>query len=91
MARKRVADPLGLSSWEEADRLLGTLAERQREVERIQLELEERIATLKNDAKKAMDAHQAAIAEGEKQRALFARLHEKARMPDLTEEVHGNG
>ena len=40
MARRKVADPVGIASWEEADRLLGQIAERRREEERIRLELE---------------------------------------------------
>ncbi len=51
MARRRVADPVTVHSWEEADALLGQIAERQREVTRIELEMNQRIAVLKENAK----------------------------------------
>ncbi len=93
MTRKKVADPVGVTSWDEADALLGLLAERQREVERIQLDLDQRIAVLKDNAKLAIDVHQEAIAEGEKQLAVFAKLHEadfgKARSMTLTHGAIG--
>lgn len=50
MARRRVADPVTVHSWEEADALLGQIAERQREVTRIELEMNQRIAVLKENA-----------------------------------------
>ena len=65
MARRRVADPVTVHSWEEADALLGQIAERQREVTRIELEMNQRIAVLKENAKAAVKVHQAEIAAGE--------------------------
>lgn len=76
MARSKVADPVGIASWEEADVLLGQIAERQREVERIRLDLDSRIATMKNNAQIAAKEHEAFIRAGEKRLAMFAQLHE---------------
>lgn len=76
MARKRVADPVDLSSWEEADQLLGQIVERRRETERIRLDLESRIAVMKNNAQLAVKEHEAFISAGEKRLAIFAKLHE---------------
>lgn len=76
MVRSKVSDPIGISTWEEADDLLGQIAERQREVERIRLDLDTRIATMKNNAQIAAKEHEAFIRAGEKRLAMFARLHE---------------
>ena len=73
MARRRVADPLEIHTWEEADALLGRIVERQREAARLELELNRQVAALKEEAKAAIQARQAEIAAGEKQLALFAR------------------
>ena len=75
MARRKVADPVELHSWAEADALLGEIAEKQREVARIELEMNSRIAVLKDNAKAAMKVYQTEIAAGEKQLALFAQAH----------------
>ena len=53
MARRRVADPLEIHTWEEAGALLGRIAERQREAARLELELNRRVAALKEEAKAA--------------------------------------
>lgn len=93
MARRKVADPIGLTTWEEADQLLGKIAEKQREVERIQLDLNERIAVMKENAKVAIKVHQADIAAGEKRLALFAAQHRadfgKSKSRPLTHGVIG--
>ena len=93
MARRRVADPVTVHSWEEADALLGQIAERQREVTRIELEMNQRIAVLKENAKAAVKVHQAEIAAGEKQLALFAAQHRedfgKGKSKPLTHGVIG--
>lgn len=93
MARRKVADPVGIASWEEADRLLGQIAERRREEERIRLELESRIAVMKNNAQLAIKEHDAFISAGEKRLAMFARLHEgdfgKSRSRKLTHGTIG--
>lgn len=93
MARRKVADPVTISTWAEADELLGQLAERQREIERIELDLNQKIAEMKNNAKLAVEAHQTIITAGEKQLAVFAQLHEgdfgKARSKALTHGVIG--
>ena len=87
MARRRVADPVTVHSWEEADALLGQIAERQREVTRIELEMNQRIA------KTAVKVHQTEIAAGEKQLALFAAQHRedfgKGKSKPLTHGVIG--
>lgn len=93
MARRKVADPCMLATWAEADKLLGEIARRQREVERIKLDMEKRMAVLKQNMSQTVACHQAAIAEGEKQLALFAKIHEKdfgkARSKALTRGVIG--
>lgn len=93
MARRRVADPVTIHSWEEADALLGQIAERQREVTRIELEMNQRIAVLKENAKAAVKVHQTEIAAGEKQLALFAAQHRedfgKGKSKPLTHGVIG--
>lgn len=93
MARRRVADPVTVHSWEESDALLGQIAERQREVTRIELEMNQRIAVLKENAKAAVKVHQAEIAAGEKQLALFAAQHRedfgKGKSKHLTHGVIG--
>ncbi len=65
MARRKVADPVELHNWTEADALLGEIAEKQREVARIELEMNSRIAVLKDNAKAAMKVYQTEIAAGE--------------------------
>ncbi len=93
MARRKVENPCLLATWTEADKLLGDIARRQREVERIKLDMEKRMAVLKQNMTLAVESHQAAIAEGEKQLALFAKMHEedfgKARSKVLTHGVIG--
>lgn len=85
--------PGGADQLEEADELLKELGAKQREVTRIELDLTERIAALKQNAKLAVKMHQADITLGEKQLAMFAKLHEddfgKAKSKALTHGVIG--
>lgn len=75
MARRKVETPCLLATWSEADQLLGDIVRKQWEVERIKRQTEKRIAALKESMTQAVESHQAAIAEGEKQLALFAKMH----------------
>ena len=93
MARKKVKLENIPQTWEEADKLLGEMAARQREVDRIQIDLEGRIDGLKQQAKEAAKDHQAAIAEAEKRLGLFADAHKadfgKQKSRELTSGVIG--
>lgn len=93
MARRKVETPCLLATWSEADQLLGDIVRKQWEVERIKRQTEKRIAALKESMTQAVESYQAAIAEGEKQLALFAKMHEadfgKARSKVLTHGVIG--
>ena len=62
-------------TWAEADALLAELAGHQREIDRVETELTERVAELKTQAKAAVASHQKDIADGEKRLALFAEIH----------------
>lgn len=75
MARKKVANPLLIQSWDEADNLMKALSAHQREVSRIEADRQAKIDALTYAAAQEAKAHQDALVEGEKQLCLFAELH----------------